>query len=282
MQVKPAVRILAFLASILSAGSAAADFELAILFPVPKTVVVPEDVEPSVLTALSGVRDLTIEIAMSGNMMRDVLVDHLNGDLARANKRIVLSGEVNPIHVKQLRRIRRLEVVYSLGPDGMSDKTFNALFALGPVRKYIRLPADAPAAALERICKLKFYVPVVEVGQDPLPDRLIAWLEQKRQRNNYFVLDAAVDPARIYDLVRFDPLHLEIQTHANRIPEKLFKVIKDLRGVEVVLRVDGRLSLADVKRFAALERFGIRVDLGDPARYTPGLFRMLNRIAPPR
>jgi len=210
------------------------------------------------------------------------LVDRLNQTLPEATKRVVLSGEVTEAHVRQLRRVERLEVAYRMGAGGMSARTFNALFDLGPVRKLICIPADATPAQLERVGRLKFYVPVVQVDKQPLSEQLLAWLEGRHKRNNYFILGPDVDPNRIYELTRFRPLHLEFQTRNNRVSEKIMNVIKDLMSVELVIWADGRLTLDDAKRFANLERFGIRVDLGRPPEYTPGLFHLLNRIAPPR
>ncbi len=260
---------------------ASADFDLEVLFPVAKTVVIPEDADATLYPELEKIGEPTIEIRMSGNMMRDVLIERLNRQFARSKKRVVLRGEVNDIHVKQLRRLEGLEVVYRLGPKGLSDKTFNALYALGPVRKFIQFGAETPIRQLDRIHRLKFCVPVVEVGPGGLPEHLIGWLEQKKQRSIHFILGPDAKPDQVLGLTRFSPLHLEIRTRNNRVEKELYNVLRDLRGVEIVLRVDGRLTLADVKRLTGLERFGIRVDLGSPARYTPGLFRLLGQIAPP-
>jgi hypothetical protein len=264
------------------AGGVRADFELPILHPVEKTVVVAEEIDRDELARLGRIDNATIEVRMGGgNMMRDVLLEQLNRDFAGATKRVALQGEVKAVHVEQLGRLQRLEVAYRPGASGLDDETFNALYRLGPIRKLIHLPADPEPDLLQRVGKLKFFVPVIHLGDAPPSEALLGWLRSRPECSVWFVLPAAFPPQRVYDLCEFKPLHLLLQTRRNRLDEDLLKVIRDLRSVEVTVVVDGRLTVADVKQLIALERFSLRVDLGQPPRYTPGLSRLLNRIEPP-
>ncbi len=270
------------LAGTLVPAAAKADFELPILFPVPKTISVPEEISHDVLSSFVGVKDLTIEVRMTGgNMIRDVLVKLLNEKYRGVTKRIVLHGEVNRVHVNKIRRLDSYEVVYRIGRDGLGSKTFSALYALGPVRKYIEIPGEFGEDLLGRIGRLKFYVPVLQLGSRPFDPAVEEWISGKKHHSRRFALPADIDPARVYDLLKFHPISLQVQTIKNRIPDKLFNVLKDLHGVEVVVMVDGRLTLDDVKHLAGLERFSLKVELGQTSQFTPGLVGLLNRVAPP-
>lgn len=266
---------------VLAPAAAWADFDLPILFPVPKTVVVSEDVSPEVLERLSKVNDLVLEIQMTGgNMLRDVLVSRVKKHLQGAKVRITWRGEVNDIHVRQIRQLGSYEVVYRVGEKGLSSKTHNALYALGPIRKYIVIPNKYNDTLLSRVAKLKFYMPVIELGEEALDAQLADWLAARKLRC-HFVVSAKTKTEHLYDLLQFRPLHLTLQTQNNRIPDDFLKIIKGLRNVELLFAVDGRLAINDVKELASIERFGLRVDLGHPPHYTPGLVGLLNRIGPP-
>jgi hypothetical protein len=267
---------------VLAPAAAWADFDLPILFPVPKTVVVSEDVSPEVLDRFSKVDDLVLEIQMTGgNMLRDVLINRMKKLFQAAKIRIVWRGEVNDIHVRQIRQLGSYEVVYRVGEKGLSRKTHNALYALGPIRKYIVFPNRYDENLLSRIAKLKFYVPVIELGTAALDAQLADWLAARKLRSTHFVVSARTRAEHLYDLLQFRPVHLTVQTQNNRIPVGLLKVIRGLKDVGLLLAVDGRLAMDDVREMATLERFGLRIDLGHPARYTPGLAGLLNRITPP-
>ncbi len=264
------------------ASGVRANFELPILHPVEKTVVVSEEIDSDELARLGRIDNATIEVQMSaGNMMRDVLLEQLNRGFAGATKRIQLQGRIESVHVEQLGRLERIEVAYRPGAAGLDDETFNALYRLGPTRKLIHLPSAPDPELLQRVGKLKFFVPVVHLADPPPGEALLRWLRSRPDRSVWFVLPAGFPPQRIYELCEFRPLHLLLQTRRNRLDGDLLNVVKDLRGVGVTVVVDGRLTVADVKQLAALERFSLRVVLGQPPRYTPGLSRLLNRIEPP-
>lgn len=265
-----------------AAGGVRADFELPILYPVQKTLVVAEEIGSDELTRLGRIDNAMVEVQMSaGNMMRDVLLQQLNRSFAGATKRVYLQGRLKPVHVEQLGRLERLEVAYRPGESGLDDETFNALYQLGPTRKLIHLASAPDPSLLQRVGKLKFFVPVVHLSAGPPSEALLRWLRSRPDCSVWFVLPAGFPPQGIYDLCQFRPLHLLLQTRRNRLEKDLLNVVKDLRKVEVTVVVDGRLTVADVKQLIALERFSLRVVLGQPPRYTPGLSRLLNRIEPP-
>jgi hypothetical protein len=259
-----------------------ADFDLPILYPVSKTLVVTEDISEQQLVQLASIEQLTLEIHMvGGNMLRDVTIERLNRLLPKITKRVVLKGEINKTHVRQLARLAELEIGYQLGPQGLSDKTFNALFELGPVRKFIYLPGNSALRDLKRFRRLKVFVPVFPPDPGPLDAASVEWLSRRKLRGISFVLAADLEPVRVYDRIQFRPVELIVKATRNRIRPGLLAVLKDLRGVDLTVVVDGRLTLEDVREMASLERFSLRVELGSNGQYTPGLPALLNRVAPP-
>ncbi len=219
------------LAGILVPSASVAEFDLPILFQVPKTISVPKEISLGVLPSFAGVKDLTIEVRMTGgNMLRDVMVKMLNEKYRGVTKRIVFQGEVNRTHVDQIRRLDRYEVVYQIGKDGLGNKTFNSLYALGPVRKFIEIPEGSDQDLLNRIGKLKFYVPVLQLGSKPLDSVTREWIFGKKHSCTQFSLPADIDPSLVYDLLVFNPISLRVKTVKNHIPVKLFNVLKDLKG----------------------------------------------------
>jgi hypothetical protein len=194
---------------------------------------------------------------------------------------LFLGKTISKVHVDQLRRLGRFEIVYQLLGDSMDRDTFNHLFALGPVRKHLIIKASAPEALLDRLSQLKFTVPHVLLGSEGLAEPLRSWLRKRPGRGVCFALPPQADAELIYGLLEFKPLALVVETVHNRIPGDMMKILKDLRGVDVILRVDGSLTMADVKTFAALERFSLHVDLLGTDFLTPGLAQLLNRVRPP-
>ena len=104
---------------------------------------------------------------------------------------------------------------------------------------------------------------------------------KKENRNTRFVIPSDYPPEQVYGLLRFSPVSIELKTINNRIPEKILAVLKDVRGVNVIVVADGRLTMKDVRQWSRLERFSIKIVLRNPISYTPGLPALLNRIGPP-
>lgn len=265
----------------LQSDGAFADFGLPILFPVDKRVLVDERTGHDFLKKLSKIHRLSLEVEMSeGNMMRDVLLNALKGTLKGIPKRIILSGKVNMVHAEQLKLLDKFEIYWRSKGRGMDKETFESLYELGPVRKFIEIPQSAEVEDLAYLRRMKFYTPVVLLGNKPLDAKKLAWLEESKHKRPCFVLGPGFPPEGLYDLCRFSPLCLEVRTQANVVPAKLMSVLKDLRGVEVTFVADGRLTLENVRSLARLERFSLKIELGYPLVYTPGLVKLLNTIAP--
>ncbi len=274
--------LIAWFFFLLSPTRSSADFDLPILFPVQKVLVVDERVNESVLEKLSKVDHLSLEVRMSeGNMMRDILLKILNDKFRGVVKKIVLSGRVKSVHAEELGKLEKLEVLWRSEGKKMDNETFSSLFELGPVRKYIEIPGNTKISNLSPLKRMKFYTPVILLGNQALTDELLNWLEHSTHRRTCFVLSSDFPPEKIYDLCKLGSICLEILTVNNSIPTKLMNILKDLRGVDLEFVVDGRLTLENVSKMATLDRFSLKIDLGHPPRYTPGLVRMLNRIAPP-
>lgn len=263
-------------------STARADFDLPILSPVPKTVSVPEDIPLRTLKGFARVRDLTIEVRMTGgNMLTDRLADFIEKTFAGVPKRIVLGGMLKPVHVEQLRKLSKLQIRYQTGSSALDDVTITSLYALGPVHKVIVLDQGCGQEQIDRLKKLKFFVPALRIRERGFTLDKLGWLQKDRSHPKLFVLPADFDPGLIYELIGLRPLQLEIHTRNNRLAEQQIAVLRDLRHAELTLVVDGNVTLEDARRFTRLDRFSLKVELGQPPRIIPGLVQVLNRIAPP-
>ncbi len=262
--------------------SSLADFRLPILFPVEKEVMVDEGASEDLLSRLTKIDGLSLEVQMSeGNMMRDILLERLNRLLKGVKKKIVLSGKVKRVHVEQLKKLDRFEVAWHSNGQKMDNETFTSLYELGPVRKYIEFPQGMKTNDLVLLKHMKFYTPVIVLGNKPVGKTLVDWLVNTNHKRVRFVLSAGFPTDKLYDLCRFKSISIEVETQNNTVPTNLLNVLKDLRGVEIEFVVDGRLTLENVQAMTILDRFSLKIQLDNPPDYTPGLINMLNEIAPP-
>jgi hypothetical protein len=263
-------------------GPARADFELPIVSPVTKVLSVPYDFDPSSLSRFTGINDLVLELRMTrGNMVPDWLVSYLKTNFQTVTVRVVLSGNIRPLHVDQLRRIPKYEVEYHPGTTRIDSTTINALYTLGPVHKLIVLSSEFSKKDLAAVRKLKNYTLAVDTRKKPLSAEQLGWLSKDRSHLKVLYIPAGFDPQKVYDLVTLSPVELRIYTSNNRVDPDLLNVLKDLKKVSFSLVVNGRVTLEDAKRFARLERFSLRMEINRPSDATPGMVQVLNRIAPP-
>lgn len=266
---------------VLTCVKARADFELAILHPVTKIISLDEEISIETLQRFSCAKNAILEVRMRGNMMRDRLVKTLITDFAGVKKRILLSPSLKKIHVEQLRRLDDFEVAYRLGRGGLDDETYSALFALGPVRKIFILSEDFDPESLDKIRRLKFVHMVFRLPENgSFDEQRLQAIEALGSGCRSFILPLSMDPAGIFPLTRYRTLSLEVPTVHNRIDQEMLSVLKDLRGVEVIVVADGRMTLDDARQWAALERFCVKVFVEQDSQITPGLVSLLNRIAP--
>jgi hypothetical protein len=262
---------------------ARADFELPIVSPVTKILSVPYDFDPSSLSRFADINELVLELRMTrGNMVPDWLVSYLRTNFQTVTVRVVLSGKIRPLHVDQLRRIPRYEVQYHPGTTKIDSSTINALYTLGPVRKLIVLSSGFSSQDLAAVRKLKNYTLAIDAREKALSDEQLGWLSKDRNHRKVLFIPAGFDPKRVYDLVALSPLDLRIYTKNNRIEAGMLDVLKDLKKVNFILVVNGRVTLKDAKQFSRLERFSLRIEVTRPNDATPGMVQVLNRIAPPQ
>jgi hypothetical protein len=261
---------------------AQADVELPILNQVPKVVSVNEQFPLEQLGRFRDVKDMTIELRLTrGNIAPDNWIDFLNVRLPKAAKRVMVKGALNSFHIGQIHKIKQVEVHYTVNPEGIDSQALNALFELGPIHKIVLLPENFTIELLDAVCKLKFFALAFNVPAEFFSKEQLAALTRDKSHRKLFSFSADIDPKRIIELTGIKPIALEVRTNHNQLPNGLLEVLKDLRGVELTLVVDGRLTQAEVKPLTKIERFSLKVELNDANEITPGLPQLLNRINPP-
>lgn len=259
-----------------------ADVELPLLNQVPKIISVSEQFPLEQLERFRGVRNMTLELRLTrSNMVPDEWIEFLNSRLPGIPKRVMVKGVLNPFHVRQIRKIKQVEVHYAVSPEGVDRQALNALFELGPIHKIVLLPENFSVESLNALSRLKFFVQAFNVPAEFFSKEQLATLTRDTSHPKLFSLSGDIDPKRIIVLTGIKPIALEIRTNHNRLPDGMLEVIKDLRGVELTLVVDGRLTQGEVKTLTKIERFSLKVDLNDANEITPGLPQLLNKINPP-
>ncbi|MBW2700874.1 MAG: hypothetical protein JRF33_08640 [Deltaproteobacteria bacterium] len=257
-----------------------ADFDLPLLYPVTKILSVSDAIAPSDLARLKGVKNVLLLVRMErGNMLRESTLKVLNQDFTGVMKRMVLTGPLLSVHVEQLRRLDRFEVVFPL--DELDDANLITLSKLGPVRKWLVLSPSFNPESLLRLKTIKHTKFVVRVPKSGLTHEQLRFLECQQSGKVHFVLPWDVTITNLHSLLGCRRLGLQLESKKNRLNGKLLNIIKDLRGVEPVIVLNGRLSLSDIKSLSRLEYFILQVELGKGKDYTPGLVSFLNAIAPP-
>jgi hypothetical protein len=273
------IQVLLFL---LLPAAVRADFKLPILNRVPKILSVNDDVTPEQLLRFSSVRDLILEIHLvRSNRMPEPLMQVLLTSYKNTPKRIFLSQEIKPAHVEQLRTLGSLEVLFSIPAAGLDSKLANALYSIGPVPKTLFLPMNFDKEAVASVRKMHFSTPAVVLSPElSLSKEQIEWLSEIKERRKLVVLDSGIEPQKLYEWVALAPLALEIKLVKNRIPDPLLAVLKDLKGVDITLVADGRMTMEDARQWSRLDHFSLKLEITDPNEVTPGLAQLLNQIAP--
>jgi hypothetical protein len=283
-QVKCLLGIAGLACALASAAAQAAEpsgIELPFPFPVVATLSVPDSATPDLLARFRGVRGLSLEIrAEQANLLRDPLLQALAGEFARVDKRVMLRAPLKAALLEQLRRLDRLEVEVLLGPDVLTPEDRRLLAGLGPVRVLYRLPSGFTSEQWEQVEPAKHSLVAIDLGPAGLDPARWALLLQKPRRHRRFVLGAGHPPLGIYPLTQARPLELEIRTARNALPGELLEVLKDLRGVDLCLVVDGRFTRQHATPWDRLERFRLKIVVEGPGDITPGLAALLERIGP--
>ncbi|HUU00709.1 MAG TPA: hypothetical protein VM425_04625 [Myxococcota bacterium] len=262
--------------------SARADFKLPILNPVTKIISVPPGIDPAVLGRFAGLRDLVIELRMTrGNLIPGRLMQLLTGKFQNVPKRLILFSEIKPNHATQIHRLANLEVQYEVNAGGLRPETENQLYSLGPVHKILILNEKFASEAARRAGRMKFTSIGVRIRKSPLSAERIDLLCLDHKRPKLVILPADTKPKDILDLTVISPLQMEIYLNNNRLEDDLRQVLSELRGINVTLVVDGTLTLEDAKKFTAIERFKLKVQLDEQGSMIPGLIQLLGKIAPP-
>ena len=162
----------------LLSGQAKADFDLPILNRVPKIISVADDFPLKQLSRFKEVLDLTLELRMTrGNLIPDWLLDYLQKNFSQIPKRIVLYEALRPAHVKQLRRLSKLEVRLETSTAGLDRQTLNSLYELGPVRKCVVLPQNFTRGTFDLLKKLKHFALAIR-AEKPLDQKKLKWLHE--------------------------------------------------------------------------------------------------------
>ncbi len=257
-----------------------ADFDLPLLHSVPKILSVSDAIAPMDLVRLKGVKNVVLLVRMEqGNMLRESTLKVLKEDFNGVLKRMVLKSPLLAVHVEQLRRLDRFEVVFPF--DELDDANLIMLSRLGPIRKWIVLPPSFKPEALPRLKTLKRTKLVVRVPKSGLTQDQLRFLECQQPGKVHFVLPQDATITNLHSLLGCRRLGLQLESKKNRMNDKLLRIVKDLRGVEPVIVLNGRLTLSDIKPLSRLEHFILQVELGLGKDYTPGLVSLLNAIAPP-
>jgi hypothetical protein len=262
---------------------AAADFDLPILYPVPKTISVPDDVDLKQLQRFKDVKDLTIEIRMKrGNMLSDRLLNGLKNEFKKIRKRIVLLPSLRSVHVERLRQLDNFEVVYRInGSKQITKEVSNALFALGPIRKTIILDKSFNTELYKQIRRMKLVVPSILIDKSFLSKEQLDVLVKDKKTRKEFQLSSDFEFKKLYELTAISPLKLVINTKNNRIDDKLLKVLNDLNIDTLIVVANGKMTVEDARQWAKLKRFTVKIVFDKKMDSIPGLARLLNRISPP-
>jgi len=273
---------LLLLALLLPGGAARADFRLPILNPVPKTLSIPATIDPSILEEFSRVKDIGIEVRLSGgNLVPGRLLQVLKERFPGNRKFFVMRGDILPRHAEQLRGLEQVEVWYHLGGKKFAARTRNQLYSLGPVRKVIVLPADFDNDLLQQALGMSFTSVAVAVG-DTIPAQQLRWLGIDRRRRKYLLLSPDAGRQAVYQASELSPVELLVPARNNRLDDKFLQLLANLREMGITILVDGRFTIADARRLTRLENFSLKVVLQDPPQMIPGLVDLLGRLHPPR
>jgi hypothetical protein len=271
------------LGALLLTGPAGANIDLPLLSRVEKILSFPDNVDPQQLLRFSKLRDLTIEIRIkTGDMLPPALHSLLMDRFAGIPKRIVLSKLPTERAIERLRKLEPLEVVVFLSGKSAEMNELDRLYALGPVRKRVVLPGDCGPEALRRATELNFSELGIIAGPGGTLDReTLPLLVSEKARKKVIYLPADATTEALLDLTAIAPLAIEVRTVRNRIPEALLGVLKDMRLVDIVLLVDGRITQEDTRHWASLGRLSLHVHIEDANEITPGLSGLLDSISPP-
>ena len=270
------------LSSLLFSPPASADFDLAVLNPVPKILSVPASLDPQKIVHFASVTKLEIELRMvRGNLIPGRWQKVLSQHFADAPKLVLLSGEIRPEHIRALKNLSHLQIHYLAGQSSLDSKKINMLYSMGPVRKTVVLADDFKHEQLKSVFGIKRTSAGIQVNNNGLSQNQVQWLGSNQKKKKIMFLPGSVQTGFLYDLVGIRPLALEIHTQNNQLSPELLNILKDLRGIELCLVVNGKLTIEQVREFTVLDRFSLKIRLEDNMDTIPGLAQLLNRISPP-
>ena len=270
------------LSSLLFVAPVSADFDLAILNPVPKILSVPSSLDPQKIVHFSSVSDLEIELRMvRGNLLPGRWLKVLQKHFAEAPKHFLLSGRVRPEHIQALRDLKRVQIHYLAGQSSLESSKINMLYSIGPVQKIVVLADNFKHDQLEAVFGIKHTFAGIQVNEDGLSADQVNWLGANQVKKKILYLPGSVKASFLYDLAGIRPLTLEISTQNNQLGSDILNVLKDFRGVELRLVLNGKLTIDQMREFTVLDRFSLKIRLEDKMETIPGLAQLLNRISPP-
>ncbi len=255
---------------------ARADFRLPIVGRVQKTISVPADIEPSFLEQFAGLSDLKIEIRHTrNNQLPPKLAKLLQSTFSGTRKLVWTSGEIGAVEIGEISGLRPVEIWHRVEGAELSAREINQLYNLGPVRKVIFLAGAFSHQLLETARRVRNSALAFE-GQHLDAER-IGWLcEERKLRKQVLLMEPK--PELILDLTVVSPLKLVVHTHQNRLPAELVGVLEQLRGVEITLVVDGRLTVEDLKTLIGVENFELKIFFENPPQLIPGLASLLQQL----
>ncbi len=269
-----------FLMAILCAGEASADFRFPFTNPVRKILVVPSSIDPHQLYPFRNVKHLSIRVEMvGGNLLPGRLVRLFESQFSGVPLSFVFRGDVEPRHAEVIRPLRPHEVIY-VADRGFDRHIANRLYDFGPAGRRVVLPVDFTRRMVLDAFKVNGgSVELAPSGR--FSEQQMQWLGEDRRRKKHVVISGADAAEIIYQALELSPLHLVVRTRRNRLAPEVLDLLRRLRGVEITIAVDGKLTGQDAEPLAKLENFSLMVELGDPPDFIPGLAELLDRINPP-
>lgn len=258
----------------------AADVPVPWFQPLPITLSFNDSLDPADLSRFKEIPHLLLEIRTGKvNSLSPGWDVVFRDQFPHATKRIVIQPGLKEIIFQGIRKIHFEELLLELGSASELREEGNRLENWwGPLRKLILVPRSGGEELAARISTIKFNAVVFSYSEETCQGgSWRPWISESRHLK-IVQLAATANPACVFALAALRPLVLEILTVKNRIQPELKEILKDLRGVTLNIRVDGRLTEDDVLSWFPLEGFSMQVELGDGGGITPGLPALLTRL----
>ncbi len=263
-------------------SSARADFKLPILHPVPKIVSVPEHESIEILNNFKKMNNLEIEIRMTpSGLLSERLVHYLNANFPNVKKRFVTSGILRSAHILRYRKVSRIEIRHELGLANPDFRTINALYALGPVRKLLVLDHRFSRSSFEKIKRVKFSMPVINLSVEGLASDHLQLLKADMSRPIMLVIPYGFEAIHLAKYNQLHPLILEVHTQENQVNEGVLAELTKMEKADICIVINGGFTMNDATKLMVLDRFSLKIYLENLKQLIPGLVDLLEQMEPP-